>query len=289
MATIRTIKRRIKSAKNIGQVTKALEMISAVKMRKAQETALASRPYTEELVAALRTLSGAVEADVHPFLNIPKQIKKIWLVVIGPNKGLAGSLVTNLTRKIFSALDEYKNKAIIIEGISWGKKSKEALLKAKVNITADFSTKTNQNMGEQSSALAKLLAEGYLKHETDLVLIIYSKFVNTVTQKASVIQYLPMVNTDVSGENKQTGNFTFEPNAKAVLDTLLKHYLLTVLNQTILDAVASEHSARMIAMKNASDNARDMMKYLTLSYNQTRQTAITNEIADIVGGTMLAN
>jgi F-type H+-transporting ATPase subunit gamma len=290
MASMRIIKRRIKSAKNIGQVTRALQMVSAVKMRKAQEVAVAGKPYAAELVSVLNKLAGKVEIDIHPFLNPPKSISKVTLVVIGPEKGLAGSLVTNIARKVFTTVDQINtdHKEAKITGISWGRKSREILKKARITVAADFSVKAKESISDQVHALANYLSKAYLSHDTDLVLIVYANFVNTMTQKPESFQFLPMVPATFKSEEKTDRVVSFEPSAQTVMASLLEHYLTTILNQIILDALAAEHSARMVAMKNASDNAADIVKYLTLSYNQTRQTAITNEIADIVSGSMIS-
>jgi F-type H+-transporting ATPase subunit gamma len=279
MASTRIIKRRIKSAKNIGQVTRALQMVSAVKMKRAQEIALAGKPYAIELISVLGQISGKIKNDMHPFLYTPKSITKVYLVVIGPEKGLAGSLITNLARKVFLTIDQIKidYPQAVISGVSFGKKSRDIFKKTGVPIVADFK--------DQVNTLSSFLIKAYLKHETDLVIIVYSNFINTMTQKPEVIQYLPMGKINNQDNNNQV--ISFEPSPDEVLDSLLNHYLVIVLQQIVIDSNAAEHSARMVAMKNASDNATDIIKYLTLNYNQTRQSAITNEIADIVSGVML--
>jgi F-type H+-transporting ATPase subunit gamma len=302
MASIRIIKRRIKSAKNISQVTKALQMVSAVKMRKAQAAAISGKPYAAELVKVLGELAGKMETDIHPFLMPPKKISKVTVVVIGPEKGLAGALVTNLARKVFVTTDQIKNgelhldetevikfeKGARISTVSWGKKARDMVKKTGTEIIADFTLKPKESIDSQIRALASLLSNAYLKNETDLIIIIYANFINTVTQKPLAVQFLPMVPATWKKENGKNAIVSFEPSLNAVLTALLDHYLVTILSQIILDSLAAEHSARMVAMKNAYDNATDIIKYLTLSYNQTRQSAITNEIADIVSGSLIS-
>jgi F-type H+-transporting ATPase subunit gamma len=289
MASMRIIKRRIKSAKNIGQVTRALQMVSAVKMRRAQEIALAGKPYVAELISVLSAMAGKVEKDIHPFLISPKTITRAYVTVIGPEKGLAGSLVTNLAKKVFFEIEKLKNdyNGVKIAGVSFGKKAREMLRKTGVPIVADFVVKPGETAQEQVEAVSEFLTGVYLKKETDLVLIVYSNFVNTMTQQPTQLQFLPMVATSWQENKGAIQVISFEPSPAAVIEPLLKHYLVTVLRQIILDSQAAEHSARMLAMKNASDNAGDIVKYLTLSYNQTRQTNITNEIADIVSGALV--
>jgi F-type H+-transporting ATPase subunit gamma len=308
MANLRLVKRRIKSAKNIGQVTKALQMVSAVKMRKAQETAAASKPYATELRTVLHKLSGKSVTETHPFLQKRREINKVTVVVVAPEKGLAGSLITNLTKKVFAVADQIKegqveigepggeskidiSKEAVTDAISWGTKARDIIRKTGLKLSADFSGKSKNTLAEQIEALDGMLAKSYLAEETDLVLIVYSDFVNTVTQKPTVAKFLPMTAIGPDGSEIQVGKsqvLTFEPTADAVLDSLLKHYLKTIMSQIILDSLAAEHSARMVAMKNAYDNSKDIIKYLTLTYNQSRQSAITNEIADIVSGSMIS-
>jgi F-type H+-transporting ATPase subunit gamma len=302
MASIRIIKRRIKSAKNISQVTKALQMVSAVKMKRAQEAAISGKPYAAELIQVLGELAGRTETDIHPFLVPPGKINKVLMAVIGPEKGLAGALVTNLARKVFITVDQIKKgelhldslgmikieKDPVISSISWGKKARDIVKKTGTNILADFTLKSKDTLDSQIRALARLFSDAYLKHETDLVIIVYSNFINTVTQNPQAVQFLPMVSTEWKSEKGNNSKVNFEPSPKDVLAVLLDHYLLTILNQIILDSLAAEHSARMVAMKNAYDNASDIIKYLTLNYNQTRQSAITNEIADIVSGSLIS-
>jgi F-type H+-transporting ATPase subunit gamma len=289
MASIRVIKRRIKSAKNIGQVTRALQMVSAVKMRKAQEVAVAGKPYAAELISVLAALSGKVETDIHPFLNPLAEISQVYVVVIGPEKGLAGSLITNLAKKVFFTIDGIKNyyKNAKISTISFGKKSRDILRKTGVPLIADFTIKPKETAQDQVEALSSFLTGAYLRHEADLVIIVYSNYINTITQSPTDFQFLPMVSFKATDSSQPSQVFNFEPSPAQVMEVLLKHYLETVLRQIILDSQAAEHSARMVAMKNASDNAIDIVKSLTLNYNQTRQTAITNEIADIVSGAMV--
>lgn len=307
MANLRLIKRRIKSAKNIGQVTKALEMVSAVKMRKAQETALAGKPYSDQLKRVLAELGGKVEKDLHPFLNPAREVKNIMVVVVGSEKGLAGALVTNLARKVFAVKQQIESAKLYLDNagqtdevpienevkvtaVTWGRKAREIVRKTGWDIVADFSTKTGETLEDMIRTLNNLVSKAYLASETDLVIIVYANFVNTMTQKPAAIQFLPMTVQQIA-RTETNGSSTivqFEPSPAAVLDSLLSHYLKTILSQIILDSLAAEHSARMVAMKNANENASDIIKDLTASYNETRQAAITNEIADIVSGSMIA-
>jgi F-type H+-transporting ATPase subunit gamma len=309
MSGVRAIKRRIKSAKNISQVTKALEMVSAVKMRRAQATAIAGKPYAIQLHSVLSYLAGRVENDLHPFLTVPAQISKVLVVVIGPEKGLAGSLVTNLTRRVFRIKDQLDSgiftpddspgsislsSPVSVSAVAWGRKAKDVIRKTGWPLSAYFTHRDKKTLEDMIRALSKLVMDAYLQRTADLVLIAFPEFISTVTQKPSVVQFLPMVSASLVNEDQASGSsrlesiVSFEPSPSVVLESLLTHYQATVLSQIIFDSTAAEHSARMVAMKNASDNAFDIIKYLTLKYNQTRQSSITNEIADIVSGSLIS-
>lgn len=302
MAIARAIKRRIKTAKNISQVTRALEMVSAVKMRRAQASAMAGRVYMSELERIVRILSGRKDVEGHQFLTQPDKVKNLTLVIIGPQKGLAGALVANLSRHISQFFEKsskqgnfenliFTDEAIVspkldpnlsVSLISVQKKGKDISLLYKKPLLADF-----ENLGRQPTVsalrpIADLLVKMFKENQTDLILVAYTHFVNTVTQKAVVKQFLPVL-PKVQNEEKSLGQIIlFEPDANAILESLMVRYAEGLLYQIALESLASEHSARMVAMKNAHDNAQDIISNLTLSYNKARQNAITSELADIV-------
>jgi F-type H+-transporting ATPase subunit gamma len=276
MASLREIKKRIRSAQNIGKVTKALQMISAVRMRKAQSDALLSRPYARELVDTLRKLPAT---DVQNPLLLPNDSNKQLIVIVAPDRGLAGSLITNLYRTTARWCRD-KN----VEAITIGKKAAGIALKSKVKLVADYPV-------SQLDTLANNVVDQYKSGEYNSVWIAYSKFINTMTQTAEVIQFLPVNLVKVIGESSSTGPqaiYTFEPSPALVLDYVITEYLKSTLNQIIKDATAAEHSARFVAMKNAHDNATSIVKDLNLQYNKTRQEKITNEISDIASAALLA-
>jgi F-type H+-transporting ATPase subunit gamma len=281
MSTTREIKRRIKSAKNIGQVTKALQMVSAVKMRKAQMAANLGRPYADALLEAIFSLTDVSE-NPHPFLVMPEVINRALVVVIGPTKGLAGPLVSNLHRKVGEFVGGYQGSLV---GVSFGKKGREAIMRSKVLLDADFGSEKGQIVAEQISALTTYIDAGFRQKRFDAVYVIYSRFVNTMEQAPTVMQLLPAVAlTSEKPVNKI--EFTFEPSRAVILDKLLDHYLNMTLRQIVFDSIASEHSARMVAMKNANENASDIISELSLRYNKTRQAMVTSEIADIISGSV---
>lgn len=285
MATQREIKRRIKSAKNIGQVTSALEMISAVKMRKAQAAAKASQPYSEilrKVIYELRIMNNEIENSL---LRRPEKTESVLLLIVATQKGLVGSMLTNLTKSVIKYVDSNQSKSKF-KAVTWGKKAKSIAAKAGIEIIADFS-EDKLPLEERVSAVTALLTNEFMKNNFDQISIASTKFINTMTQEPQMIQYLPLLRPSTELKTtKGTAIFKFEPSPERVLDMVLKRYIEQIMNQIVLDSLAAEHSARMIAMKNAHDNASDITKELTLLYNKTRQTSITNEIADIAAASL---
>ncbi len=274
MASLREIKKRIRSAQNIGKVTKALQMISIIRMRKAQADALLSRPYASELVETLRMLP---KGDVQNPLLSSNDSKKQLIIIIAPDRGLAGSLITNLYRTV-SRFCRDKN----IEAITVGKKGASIALRSKVTLMADYPV-------SQLETLANNVVDQYRAGEYNSVWIGYAKFINTMTQQPEVIQFLPVNLANVTGQPAADGAhaiYTFEPSPAQVLDYVITEYLKSTLAQILKDAVAAEHSARFVAMKSAYDNAVSIVKELNLQYNKTRQEKITNEISDIASATL---
>lgn len=301
MASTRELKRRIKSAKNIGQVTRALEMVSAVKMRRAQQESLAGRPYTDHLVSALRSLTRVTGSD-HPYLRRPESVSRVLLVVIAPHKGLAGSLITNLARQVFLFSDAIRQGKLVVEGqdyssalsaaplvevATWGRKSRSIAAKTGFNLAADFYADVRTPIEEHISALSSFVTTQFKTGKTDFVVVAYNRFVNTMTQEPTLMRFLPL-SAIPEGQETLGPLYTFEPSRPLLLSSLMEHYVERLFHQIILDSFAAEHSARMVAMKNANENARDIVSEFTLMYNKTRQSAITNEIADIVSGSMIS-
>lgn len=300
MATSRDIKRRIRSAKNIGQITKALELVSAVKMRRAQLQALAGRPYTDGLVAAIRTLNRKTEVPQHPYLRRITSVNQILVIIVSPHKGLAGSLITNLSRTAITWVDACRHGRLVLDGttldlsagvkfssVTWGKKSSGISLKAGITPQAAFYQDPRQNVDDQVRALIRFVTAAFRSKTADLVVVAYSQFINTVIQRPVITQFLPIASLAFASDTAGP-LYLFEPGPAEVLDQLLEHYVQRLATQIVLDGFAAEHSARMIAMKNAHDNAQDIVKDFTLTLNKTRQAGITNEIADIVSGSAVS-
>jgi F-type H+-transporting ATPase subunit gamma len=283
VANTQDIRRRIKSIRNTAQITKAMQMVAASKMRKAQGLALAGRPYAGLMNRVLVSLQQRTDPMLHPLLHI-RAVKKELVVVISTDKGLAGALNTNLLREA-AAFDSTKAAYVVA-----GRKARQFLVRMRREILADFELKDSPAFSE-TKEIAKFCIEKFLSGEVDKVSVLYTHFINTISQKPVIRTLLPISNFELpraSTEPAEAKNSTdpmigyvFEPNEETVLDKVLPYYLHYQVFQMILDARASEHSARMVAMKNATDNAQQFIKDLTLEYNKMRQASITTELLEI--------
>lgn len=282
MANERLIKGRIKSAKNISQITKAMQMVAASKMRKAQAAAISGRPYTEKIAEMVATFVKKIEQEKHPLLT-QNAAGKTLVVLISTNKGLLGGLNTNLFRALtgWFTKEELANSVFV----TLGKKGEQFVIRTHNTLQADFSG--TQPFTMSIPALTTLITEGFIKSEFKQVYLVYSNFISALRQEPTRKKILPISEfasstQTVENQKNQELDFVIEPSIDAILDTLLFHYLENQVRDGVLEAEASEHSARMIAMKNATDNALELVDLLTLEYNKARQEKITYEIADMV-------
>lgn len=293
MANTRDMRRRIKSIKNTAQITKAMEMVAASKMRKAQQTALAGRAYADLLNRMSASVARRVEQDDHPLLT-HRPVKKELLLVISTDKGLCGALNTNLLREVL------KTDAETTTYVTAGRKGRQFINRSRRQLLADFEMKDNVKFLE-SKRISKFLVEKFLSGEVDRVCVAYTNFVNTAVQHPVIQPILPIVEMakkleasvgdhEASGEAQQAKHdnveYVFEPSADAVLEALLPQYVHFQVYHMFLESRASEHSSRMVAMKNATDNAKQIIKDLTLEYNKVRQASITNELLEITTAQM---
>jgi len=288
MANTRDIRRRIKSVKNTAQITKAMQMVAASKMRRAQQAALAGHPYSQILNRVLVSLRDMVSADSHPLLEV-RPVKKTLVLLVTSDKGLCGALNTNVLREA-ALLDKDAT-----EFVASGKKGASFLARTGRKMIADFALTDNPTF-LQTKAISKFCLEKFLSGEVDRVDVLYPKFVNTLVQKPTQITLLPITDEKAAGVSPSGGvkvvtetmgaQFLFEPDADEVLDSVLPYYFHFEVFQMILDARASEQSARMVAMKSATDNAKGLVKDLTLEYNKARQASITTELLEITTAQM---
>ena len=286
MPNLRDIRRRIRSVKNTAQITKAMQMVAATKMRRAQQAALALRPYAARLDEMAGHLYAGIGQDEisHPLLQQRKQSGKTAVVVITSEKGLCGPLNTNLLREVIKT-DRPERVYVSV-----GRKGRAVLARMKKNLLADFELKDNVTFAE-SKTISRFLLEKFEQGQFDAVEVFYNRFINTLSQTPIRFPLVPIGAATLEAakargkaeteQNKPAGSFNFEPDADVLLGKLLPHYIHLELYEKILESRASEHSARMVAMKSATDNAKQLVKDLTLEYNKARQAAITNEILEI--------
>lgn len=286
MATLREIKKRINTVKNISQVTRAMELVSASKMKRAQQNALKSRPFAHKIEEISKNLSLKIDPKLHPLLNKRAEIKVVLIVLISPPRGLCGPLVPVLLKNTFdftAKLRESKANKIEFKYVVIEKKGKDALLRMGENIVAYF-----EKLGERPEVgdlkpIIKIIIDGFLSKEFDEVYLSYTHFVSTLTQKPTISKVLPISVAQLSKEGEDY-NYLLEPSPDEILKTLLPQYLNMQLYQFYLEAIASEHSARMVSMKSATDNAEEVKNALTVEYNKSRQASITTEIGEIASG-----
>jgi len=289
MPSTRDIRRRIKSVKNTAQITKAMQMVASAKMRKAQQAAVAGRPYAKLMNSVLSAVSAGAGDFSNPLIEV-RIVKKRALIIISTDKGLCGGLNTNLLREAAKY-----DKATTVH-VTAGRKASQFVARTKRELAAEFTYKDSPAFAE-ARAISKFAQELFTSGKVDQVDVLYTNFVNTMVQKPEVRQLLPIreitaLDADVQGESvgksleKGSTEYLFEPGAEAVMNSLLPHYLSFQVYQFLLEAKASEHSARMVAMKSATDNAKQMIKDLTLEYNKLRQTNITRELLEITSAAM---
>lgn len=285
----RDIKRRIKSVQSTKKVTKAMEMVSAAKMRRAVAGVLASRSYSDLAWQLIKKLVLKTETELHPLLNQREKIKKAALVLISGNRGLCGGFNSQIIQRTSRYLKEQSERGIDVSLITVGKKGRDFMAKKGYQLTADFIKADAAVDITEIRPLSHLLIEGYLAGQFDKVALAYTDFISTLVQKPSIVEILPLQSSesdDLGQVDRRMTNdeYLFEPSPNEVLNELLPRMLETKIYQAILEANASEQSARMVAMRNASEAAGDMISELTLIFNKARQAGITAELADISGG-----
>lgn len=274
MAQIREIRRRIKSVKNTSKVTHAMELISAVKMRKGQDAAVASRPYSTTLSNMLSEVSNKVKTK-HVLLK-KNTSDNHMIILVTTDRGLVGGLNLNLFKELMKLNGNGGTNYIVV-----GKKGVTHTVVMENNVTASFIFDEHAPY-DLARILTKMIIEAYSKTQVGSVSIVFSEFLSTVKQMPKTITLLPILVDEQITKLDDEDKILFEPNAQEILDQLLPHYVLTQVYQVLLEAKASEHSARMVAMKNATDAAHDLADDLTLTYNQARQEAVTAELLDAI-------
>ncbi|GAA5123868.1 ATP synthase F1 subunit gamma [Luteolibacter yonseiensis] len=273
MANLRDIRRRIKSVKNTAQITRAMQLVAAAKMKKAQDQALAGREYAKQLSGVLQDISESFSEATHALLEKRAGNREL-VIVISTDKGLCGAINTNLAKVV------RRDTSATAEFVTIGRKLRVMLEKQNRKVVADFTVKDPVPFSDARS-IASLVSKLFLDGSYDKVSVAYTRFVNTMNQVPEVVQLLPVEPPTDAGEHTDTNDFLFEPTPEDVLSAILPLYVNFRVFQSLVEARASEHSARMVAMKSATDNAKKFIKELTLEYNKLRQGAITAELLEI--------
>ncbi|MFK7956931.1 MAG: F0F1 ATP synthase subunit gamma [Lysobacterales bacterium] len=284
MAGAREIRTKIKSVNNTKKVTKALEMVSASKIRKAQDQMARTRPYTRMMKQVAGHIAKANPEYTHPFMVEREEVKKVGFIVISTDRGLCGGLNTNLFKKAIGVMREWEEgNDAPVSLVTIGQKGNQFFKRLGGNIEAHISHLGEQPQLNDIIGVVKVMLDAYREGNVDRVYLVYNDFVNTMTQTPSVDQLLPLPADD--DEQVTTGwDYLYEPDANTVLDDILVRYIEVLVLQAAVENLASEHAARMVAMKAASDNANELIDDLTLAYNKARQAAITQELSEIVSG-----
>ena len=283
MASSKEITGKIKSIENTKKVTSALEMVSASKIRKSQDLMNATRPYTRMIRRVMGHLSKANPEYRHPFTVRREETKKVGYIIVSTDRGLCGGLNINLFKLVLNSIQEWKGQGAEVSLVTLGKKASAFFKNIKVEIAAHASDLGEKPQIEDLIGSIKVMLDAYREERIDLVYIVYNDFINTMSQQPMLEQLLPLPETD-DEEVRDIWDYIYEPDAEALLDTVLVRYIEADVYHAVLENLASEHAARMIAMKNATDNAGELIDELTLAYNKARQAAITQEISEIVGG-----
>jgi len=282
MPSTREIRRRIRSVGNMQQITRAMEMVSAAKMRKAQQRVTASRPYSEQLRQIMSDLATQ-QPDPEQLAQFPllqkRPVQTVELIVVTPDRGLTGALNTNILRRGTRFI--LSEAGAPVQVIAVGKKARDYFVRTRQNVVAEFIGIGDNTTLDEVRPIADIAIDDFASGKVDAVYVVYSKFINTLVQRPEVMRILP-----VEPPEAQEGysDYIFEPTPEDVLNNLLPRYVEVQLYQAILEGTASEHSARMVAMRSASDNAKEIQQELTLSYNKARQAQITREVSEIAAG-----
>ena len=283
MPSVRQIRRRIRSVQNTAKITKAMQMIAASKMRRAQDRVFASRPYSEKMLQVLANLAGAGSGDegTQPLLE-RREAQKITLLHITPDRGLTGGLISNLNRRAAQFLLQEKLPAAVV---TVGKRGRDFMVRRGQNVEAVFTDLGDKARMADILPIARLVIDEYTSRKTDKVYLLYAQFVSMAQQRPVIKQLLPVeTQGQESHATAKKVAYIYEPDAGTVLGQLLPRFVEMQVYQAVLESIASEQSARMLAMQNATDAAKDMIGSLTLVLNKARQESITKELLDLVGG-----
>ena len=288
MPSTKEIRGKIKSVQNTRKITKAMEMVAASKMRKAQDRMHAARPYGDKIRVICSHLARANVTDYsHPFLTSPEGAKKVGIILVSTDKGLAGALNTNIQRMLLQRFRDWSAEGVQVEASALGNKGLGFLQRIGVPVISQAVQLGDRPSLDRLIGAIQVQIEAFKEHKVDKVYLCYTRFVNAMKQIPVIEQLLPLRDEHLSADEPQrkfSWDYIYEPDAQTVLDELLRRYVEALIYQAVAENMASEQSARMVAMKAASDNAKKLIDDLQLVYNKTRQAGITKEITEIVGG-----
>jgi F-type H+-transporting ATPase subunit gamma len=286
MAAGKEIRTKIKSVENTRKITKAMEMVAASKMRKAQERMRAARPYAEKIARVATHLAYAHTEYKHPFVMPRATVKRVGVIIVSSDKGLCGGLNTNAFRIVVSQMKQWDAAGVGIDVTAVGNKSLGFMQRLGANVVSQLTGIGDTPHMDKLIGPVKVMLDAYLEGRIDALYIVYNRFVNTMKQEPTLTQLLPLSKMEDADEASLTTHwdYIYEPDAKPVVDAMLMRYIESLVYQSVAENIACEQSARMVAMKAASDNAKDVIGELKLVYNKTRQAAITKEVSEIVAG-----
>ena len=282
MAGARDIKNKIRSVQNTQKITRAMEMVAASKMRRAQERMAAARPYAEKMRNVIAHVSAASLEYRHPFL-VEREMKRVGVIIISTDRGLCGGLNNNLFRMLVQQMDQWREQEVEQDFCIIGNKGAAFFARFGVKIVGQATHLGDAPGVETLLGVIKVILDAYTSGRVDRVFMVYNQFVNSMTQRPVIEQLLPRT----ASEEREVGHYwdyIYEPDSKAVIDLMMTRYIESLIYQAVVENVASEQAARMVAMKAASDNAGGLIDELVLAYNKARQASITQELSEIVGG-----
>jgi F-type H+-transporting ATPase subunit gamma len=285
MAGGKEIRTQIKSVKNTQKITRAMEMVAASKMRKAQDRMVAARPYADKMRNVINHLAFAHSEYKHPYLEEREVTDRVGFIIVSTDRGLCGGLNNNLFREVLSTLEDWKGKGMQVDVCTIGQKAGQFFKRVGSNIVAQATHLGDTPAVEDLIGTVKVMLDRYDSGEIQRLFIVYNEFVNTMTQKPAIEQLLPLAQSEEERQHyEHHWDYLYEPDAQPVLEHLLVRYMESLVYQGVVENIACEQAARMVAMKAASDNAGSLIDELQLAYNKARQAAITQELSEIISG-----
>ena len=283
MASGKEIRGKIKSIQNTQKITRAMEMVAASKMRKAQERMVATRPYAENIRRVIGHLSQAHPEYKHPYM-LEREVKRVGIIVVSTDRGLCGGLNTNEFKMLLGEMKTWREKNVDVDVCTIGSKGLGFVKRVSGNIVSEISQLGDKPHLEEVIGTIKVMLDAYNDGQIDRLFVVYNRFISTMAQQPMVEQLLPIATEEINEELKHHWDYIYEPDSKEVLDQLLMRYVESLVYQGVVENIACEQAARMVAMKSASDNAGNLIGELQLAYNKARQAAITQELSEIVAG-----